>query len=105
MKQSKQIRDTATAEKIQSNQESSSWLTNKKKRLCIFCNKNPNSTVEQRIDRKTANCFYCKKSHNSACTTKTQKSKQPKDSGIDKGKVVIKNANISVNSNTKMEGK
>ncbi|VDM13052.1 unnamed protein product [Wuchereria bancrofti] len=114
----------------QPGQESSNWLTNKKKRPCIFCNNNHwdskchiYSTVEQRIDRlkeinvcsncfkighsefdrrKRARCFYCKKSHNSAfCTTKTHKSKQPKDSGIDKGKVVIKNANTSVNSNIK----
>uniref|UniRef100_A0AAF5Q1F1 CCHC-type domain-containing protein n=1 Tax=Wuchereria bancrofti TaxID=6293 RepID=A0AAF5Q1F1_WUCBA len=89
MKQSKQIRDTATVEKIQPNQERSDWLTNKKKRPCIiFCNKNHwdskchiYSTVEQRTDRlkkvnvcsncfkpghrefdcrKKASCFYCK---------------------------------------------
>uniref|UniRef100_A0AAF5Q714 CCHC-type domain-containing protein n=1 Tax=Wuchereria bancrofti TaxID=6293 RepID=A0AAF5Q714_WUCBA len=122
MKQSKQIRDTATAEKIQSNKKSLNWLTNKKKRPCIFCNKNHwdskchiYSTVEQRIDRlkeinvcsncfkighsksdcrKTANCFYCKKSHNSAlCTLRLMR------------KIVIKNSNTSVNSNTKIEEK
>ncbi|VDN95758.1 unnamed protein product [Brugia pahangi] len=124
IKQSKQIRGTASAEKNQLNEENPNWSTNKKRRPCIFCNNNHwdskchiYSTVEQRIDRlkeinvccncfksghnelnciKRASCFYCKKSHNSAlCTTKTR----------DSGKIVAKNANISVNSTKKVEKK
>uniref|UniRef100_A0AAF5Q7Q7 Reverse transcriptase domain-containing protein n=1 Tax=Wuchereria bancrofti TaxID=6293 RepID=A0AAF5Q7Q7_WUCBA len=124
IKQSKQIRGTASTEKNQLNQENPNWSTNKKRRPCIFCNNNHwdskcliYSTVEQRIDRlkeinvcsncfksghnelnctKRASCFYCKKSHNSAlCTTKT----------CDAGKVVAKNAKISVNSTKKVEKK
>ncbi|KAK6102944.1 hypothetical protein QQG55_10500 [Brugia pahangi] len=124
IKQSKQIRGTASAEKNQLNQENPNWSTNQKRRPCIFCNNNHwdskchiYSTVEQRIDRlkeinvcsncfksghnelnciKTVSCFYCKKSHNSAlCTTKTR----------DTGKIVAKNANISVNPTKKVEKK
>uniref|UniRef100_A0AAF5PPJ3 Zinc knuckle family protein n=1 Tax=Wuchereria bancrofti TaxID=6293 RepID=A0AAF5PPJ3_WUCBA len=89
IKQSKQIRGTASTEKNQLNQENPNWSTNKKRRPCIFCNNNHwdskcliYSTVEQRIDRlkeinvcsncfktghnelnctKRASCFYCKK--------------------------------------------
>ncbi|VDN83470.1 unnamed protein product [Brugia pahangi] len=56
-----------------------------------------NSTVEKR-----ASCFCCKKFHNrSFCDTRTHESNQPKDSEIDKGKIVIKNANISISLTTK----
>uniref|UniRef100_A0AAF5Q6H2 DUF5641 domain-containing protein n=1 Tax=Wuchereria bancrofti TaxID=6293 RepID=A0AAF5Q6H2_WUCBA len=112
IKQSKQIRGMASTEENQLNQKNPNWSTNKKGDPCHIY-----STVEQRIDRlkeinvcsncfksghnelnctKRASCFYCKKSHNSAlCTTKT----------CDAGKVVAKNAKISVNSTKKVEKK
>ncbi|KAL3982368.1 hypothetical protein ACH3XW_46890 [Acanthocheilonema viteae] len=131
MKQSKQA---ASTERNEPNKESPNWSTSKKRRPCIFCNNNHwdskcdiYPTVEQRIKRlkeikvcsncfklghsefdckKRVSCFYCKKSHNSSlCTTRTNKSNQPKDSGIDKEKIVVKNANISLNSNKKIERK
>uniref|UniRef100_A0A1I7VP78 DUF1758 domain-containing protein n=1 Tax=Loa loa TaxID=7209 RepID=A0A1I7VP78_LOALO len=53
--------------------------------------------------RERVNCFYCKESHNSSLyTTKTHESNQSKDSGIDKGKIVV---NTSVNLTTKVEKK
>uniref|UniRef100_A0A1I7VDD0 DUF1758 domain-containing protein n=2 Tax=Loa loa TaxID=7209 RepID=A0A1I7VDD0_LOALO len=66
MKQSKQ---TTSAERNQLDQESPNWVTNKKRRPCIFCNNNHwdsnchiYPTVEQRIDRLKEiklcpNCF------------------------------------------------
>ncbi|VIO93638.1 Uncharacterized protein BM_BM17495 [Brugia malayi] len=69
IKQSKQTRGTASAERNQLNQENPNWSTNKKRRPCIFCNNNHwdskchiYSTVEQRIDRLKeinvcSNCF------------------------------------------------
>uniref|UniRef100_A0AAF5Q7J0 DUF1758 domain-containing protein n=1 Tax=Wuchereria bancrofti TaxID=6293 RepID=A0AAF5Q7J0_WUCBA len=122
IKQSKQIRGTASAEKNQLNQENPNWSTNKKRRPCIFCNNNHwdskchiYSTVEQRIDRlkeinvcsncfksghnelnctKRASCFYCKKSHNSAlCTTKTRDSGKIK---VEKKRVLLLCREINV---------
>uniref|UniRef100_A8P0H4 Gag protein, putative n=1 Tax=Brugia malayi TaxID=6279 RepID=A8P0H4_BRUMA len=40
VKQSKQTRGTASAERNQLNQENPNWSTNKKRRPCIFCNNN-----------------------------------------------------------------
>ncbi|EJD73419.1 hypothetical protein LOAG_19158, partial [Loa loa] len=119
MKHSKQ---TASVQRDQLDQESPNWVTNKKRRPCIFCNNNHwdskcqiYPTVEQRICRLKEikvcpNCFKlghsefdCKK--DSLYTDKTNQFKQPKDSGVDKGKIVVRNANISVNSTTKVEKK
>uniref|UniRef100_A0A1I7VP71 DUF1758 domain-containing protein n=1 Tax=Loa loa TaxID=7209 RepID=A0A1I7VP71_LOALO len=104
MKQSKQ---TASAERNQLDQESPNWVINKKRRPCIFCNNNQwdsnchiYPTVEQRIDRlkKIKVCPNCFKLGHSAFDCK-------KRMRVNKGKIVVKNANISVNSTTKVEEK
>uniref|UniRef100_A0A1I7VTU1 DUF1758 domain-containing protein n=1 Tax=Loa loa TaxID=7209 RepID=A0A1I7VTU1_LOALO len=101
MKQSKQ---TTSAERNQLDQESPNWVTNKKRRPCIFCNNNHwdsnchiYPTVEQRIDRRKLSFALIVSSLDIANSTAKK--------GVNKGKIVVKNANISVNSTTKGEEK